>query len=134
MKPLVFGMDDEELAQIRRQLGLSQRALARELESSEGAIKNMSRTTEYAIRQLHEHGLELAPLTGAHVHRYAPKPVMALVKDLGLRGCELPRQLVSEGAGVLACCCRYSGGADRYRCRECLSRAGGGVGAYNHMA
>lgn len=81
-----FGMDDEELAQIRRQLGLSQRALARELESSEGAIKNMSRTTEYAIRQLHVHGMKQAPLTGAHAHRYAPKPVLTLVKDLGLRG------------------------------------------------
>lgn len=86
MKRPALGMADTELTQILRQLGLSQRALARELESSEGAINNMSRATEYAIRQLYEHGMELAPLTGAHVHRYAPKPVMTLVKDLGLRG------------------------------------------------
>lgn len=81
-----LGMDYEELTQIQRRLGLTQRALARELECSVGAISNMSRTTEYAIRQLYAHGMELAPLTGAHAYRYASKSVMTLVKDLGLRG------------------------------------------------
>ena len=85
MKRPARGMTEEELTQILRQLKLSQRALARELECSEGAIRNLGRTSEYAIRQLAEHGMEWAPLTGAHVHRYAPRPVMALVQDVGLR-------------------------------------------------